>query len=140
MSENVTFMSAVSEPVRQRLNGLHKELLKLHKVLLDDERVQYEKVHGRIQTSGEVLHLVMYDKWFDWLHRISEVLVRIDELMESEEATLDDAYDLLSVTRELFHANPDDEAFGAKYRAVLQRDPGAVLAHADVQTILFADS
>lgn len=140
MADNVTFMSAVSEPIRERLRRLHREMLKLHKVLMDEERIQYEKVHGRVQTSGEFLHLVMYDKWFDWLHRISELLVRIDELMEDEKATLDDAYDLLGATRELFQSDPHSEAFGARYRAVLQRDPAAVLAHADLQRVLFSDS
>ena len=140
MSENVSFSNPVSEPIRQRLLSLHRELLRLHKILMDDERVQYEKVHGRVQSSGEFLHLVMYDKWFDWLHRLSELLVQIDEMLESEEASIDDAYELLAGTRELFHSKPDDSAFGARYRAALQREPAAVLAHADVQRVLFADS
>ncbi len=130
----------MNDHIRQRLARLHKELLRLHKILIDDERVQYEKQHGRIQTSGEFLHLVMYDKWFDWLHRISEILVQIDELQENEKATIDDAYALIAGVRELFMKNPDGESFGARYRAALQRDPGAVLAHADVQRVLVADS
>ena len=140
MSDNVTFASPVSAPIRERLRHLHRDMLRLHKVLMDDERIQYEKKNGRVQTSGEFLHLVMYDPWFNWLHRISELLVQIDELLENEEASIDQAYQLLSATREMFHAGADDASFGAPYRAALQREPGAVLAHADVQRILFQDS
>jgi hypothetical protein len=93
-----------------------------------------------VETSGQLLNLVMFDKWFDWLHRISRLVVQIDEPMEDEEATLDSALKLISDARGLFRFAPEDPAFGAPYRAVLQRDPAAVLAHADVQKILTPDS
>ncbi len=140
MADDPTFISPLTEPARGRLRDLHAGLLRLHKILLDDERIAYEKIHGRVETSGRFLNLVMYDQWFDWLHRISEMIVQIDELMENEEATLDDAYKILAALRGLFRAAPEDPAFGARYRAVLQREPAAVLAHADVQQILVLDS
>ena len=59
---------------------------------------------------------------------------------EGLQLTLDDAYQILAATRSLFKSNPEDPAFGAKYRDCLQREPAAVMAHADVQKVLFADS
>lgn len=140
MSDQNGFVSPLTESTRGRMRDLHGGLLRLHKILLDDERLEYEKVYGRVATSGELLNLVMYDKWFDWLHRISEMIVQIDELMENDEASLDDAYKILTALRGLFQQAPEDPAFGARYRAVLQREPAAVLAHADVQRILVLDS
>ncbi|MCM2282906.1 MAG: hypothetical protein NDI61_13785 [Bdellovibrionaceae bacterium] len=140
MSDPKSFVSPLTESTRRRMRDLHGGLLRLHKILLDNERIAYEKVHGKVETSGQLLNLVMYDQWFDWLHRISEMIVQIDELMENEEASLDDAYKILAALRGLFQHAPEDPAFGAKYRAVLQREPAAVLAHADVQQILILDS
>lgn len=140
MSDRASFVNPLNESTRARLRDLHAGLLRLHKILLDDERIAYEKIHGRVETSGQLLNLVMYDKWFDWLHRISEMIVQIDELMENEESSLDDAYKILAALRGLFRSAPEDPAFGARYRAVLQREPAAVMAHADVQQILVLDS
>lgn len=130
----------LAESSRQRLRGLHKTLMRLHKVLLDDERKGYERVNGPVATSGALLNLVMYDPWFDWLHRISENIVRIDELLDANQASFDDASELLSVLRSLFQDPTGQSEFMARYRAVISREPAAVLAHIDVQKLLVTDA
>ena len=125
---------------RVHLTLLHKSLLRLHKVLLDDERKAYEVVHGTVEGAGILLNLVMYDPWFDWLHRISETVVRIDELLENEEASFDDASDLLTATRRLFQTGGEESPFMTKYKASLKRDPAVVIAHIDLQKALLPDA
>ncbi|HEX5279291.1 MAG TPA: hypothetical protein VFW28_04350 [Micropepsaceae bacterium] len=123
----------------QQLQKLHAALLHLHKLLLDDERATYEREHGRI-APAKMLQLVIGDAQFAWLRRISELIVQIDELTESDEpdAALR-ATDLLVQIRELLlQPNPDDE-FGRKYAAALQRLPDAVLAHKSVSSLLPAN-
>lgn len=53
------------------LDQLFRALLRLHKALLDDERVSYERVHGRIPSNGAFLQLVLGDAWFAWLRPLS---------------------------------------------------------------------
>jgi hypothetical protein len=131
----------MSVSTQTRMQELRTQLIRLHKILLDSERIMYEKKHGTIPTTGQLLHLVMFDPWFDWLHRISEIVVQIDELMEDKDASLDEAYTLIGETRNLFQAGGGDVGeFMERYRAVLQREPAAVLGHAEVQKLLFADS
>ena len=125
---------------RTHLTLLHKTLLRLHKVLLDDERKAYEAVHGTVEGSGTLLNLVMYDPWFDWLHRISETVVKIDELLEDDEATFDAASDLLTAIRKLFQTGGEESPFMAKYKASLKREPGAVIAHIELQKALLPDA
>jgi len=48
-------------------------------MLLDTERITYEQVHGRV-SSGE--QLVINHEQFAWLHRISELVVQIDEMLK----------------------------------------------------------
>jgi len=58
-------------------------------MLLDTERITYEQVHGRV-SSGE-LQLVINHEQFAWLHRISELVVQIDEMLQADEpVSLDD--------------------------------------------------
>jgi hypothetical protein len=137
---DISLKMPLNEPTRQKLTDLHKSLLALHKVLLDDERKAYEKINGRVETSAQLLNLVMYDSWFDWLHKISETVVKIDELMEDEEATYEDASDILSALRTLFQSGEPESDFFKKYKQALTREPAAVLAHIDVQRHLVTDA
>ncbi len=75
----------VSDTTRESLRSLRQGLLRLHKTLLDLERRDYERARGRIGNSYEFLQLVLKDPWFDWLHRLSELIVQIDEAMEDKE-------------------------------------------------------
>ena len=45
------------------LDSIFTGLLRLHKALLDDERVAYERVHGRIPSNGAFLQLALNDAW-----------------------------------------------------------------------------
>ena len=51
--------TTASEPegLRQRLTELRLALLKLHKALVDSERVGYEKTIGKIQSPNHFLQL-----------------------------------------------------------------------------------
>jgi hypothetical protein len=70
---------------RQFLFDLRKALLHLHKTLLDWERAAYERVHGR-SSSSELLKAIVEDPQFGWLHPISELIVHIDQTVDTEAA------------------------------------------------------
>ena len=120
--------------MRRRLGDLHASLLRLHKLLLDDERSIYESSHERT-APGKLLQLVISDPQFAWLRRISELIVQIDELLESEGDEFAAATELMNQIRMLAPGDSADE-FARKYRDALQRQPDAVLAHREVTEIL----
>src|SRR6185295_13969363 len=74
-----------TELTRDGLRELRHGLLRLHKLLLDLERRDYERARGPISNSYEFLQLVLKDPWFDWLHRLSELIVQIDESLDTRE-------------------------------------------------------
>lgn len=114
------------------IESVRVQLLRLHKVLLDDERKAYERLKGPMGTPGQVLSLVMSDPFFDWLHAISRLIVKMDELTESPEGTEEAASALITQARDLVLAKDPDSQFSRNYKASLQRNPAAVLAHAEV--------
>ena len=123
----------LSEPTSQLMKDLRRGLLRLHKILLDQERAAYEREHGTV-SSGEMLQLVINHEQFAWLHAISELIVRIDEALEAKEpaTTEEDAEALLAQAQSLLIPTETGNEFQRKYYAALQSEPAAVLAHREV--------
>lgn len=123
----------LSEPTSQLMKDLRRGLLRLHKILLDQERAAYERGHGAV-SSGEMLQLVINHEHFAWLHAISELIVRIDEALEGEApaTTEEDAEALLAQAQSLLIPAETGNEFQRRYYAALQSEPAAVLAHREV--------
>lgn len=116
---------------RERLTAVRDALVHLHKQVIESERIPYERTHGRIGTSGEFLRLVLHDEWFAWLHPLSELIVVIDQALADEEPLTESATAaLIERTRALL--THGGTRFGPRYREVLQRDPGVLVAHGQV--------
>jgi len=124
--------------LRHRLLDLRRKLLALHLALIATEQNTYEHIHGRIDSTELLLELMLKDPWFTWLHPVSDILVRIDHLLN------DDAFDiteenidhLLYEARQLLHPSVEGDGFERSYYEALQRAPDVVLAHFQVQRLL----
>jgi len=122
---------------RAHLNNLFRALLRLHKALLDDERVSYERVHGRISSNGAFLQLALNDAWFAWLRPLSQLIARLDELGESDDSSSrEEVPALVASVRTLLTPSDAGEGFGRQYYDALQRSPDVVLEHAAVRALL----
>jgi hypothetical protein len=130
----------VSETTSSQLKQLRQGLLKLHKLLLDLERRGYERARGRIGNSYEFLQLALKDPWFDWLHRLSELIVQIDEALDTlaseTPATEEDARALISRARLLLAPAETGTEFQKNYFLALQQSPDVVLLHSEIIRLL----
>lgn len=119
------------------LDNLFRALLRLHKALLDNERVSYERVHGRIPSNGAFLQLALNDPWFAWLRPLSQLMTKLDELGEEENPSADEDISALLVSAQrLLTPTEEGEGFGRHYHDALQRSPDVVLEHAAVRALL----
>jgi hypothetical protein len=129
-----------SDLTRQGLKDLRHGLLRLHKLLLDLERRDFERARGRIGNSYEFLQLVLKDPWFDWLHRLSELIVQIDEALDTREPETvlseEDAAALIERARTLLAPSETGSEFQKNYFLALQRSPDVVLLHSEVMRLL----
>lgn len=125
--------SAGQETIRAPLVELHGALLKLHKALLDSERIVYEKNVGPIQSPNHFFQLLTNDPWFAWLRPISQLIVAIDETLDAREPLTSGDVDAV-MNQSVFLLVPAKSGgeFGERYVAALQRDPRVVLTHAQV--------
>jgi hypothetical protein len=117
--------------VRQRLTELRDALLRLHKALMESERVSYEQTFGKIQSPYQFLKLLTEDPWFAWFRPVSQLIAAMDETLEAKEpltvATVDE---LISRAKTMLVPTENGEGFSQHYDEALQRDPDVVFAHA----------
>lgn len=121
---------------RAALRDLRSSVLALHKTLLEWERLAYERIHGRT-PAAELLRIITMNQQFAWLRPLSELIVRMDVLLEADGD--DPETDVAAVVAEAGRLIVPDEAGGPyarRYHAALQEVPDAVLAHRQVVAAL----
>ncbi len=112
-------------------------MLKLHKALIDSERVTYEQTVGRIQSPNQFLQLVTHDPWFAWLQPLSQLIVSMDEVADSETPLTAELVEAFSKqTGLLLVPSEEGEGFSRHYHEAIQRDPNVVLAHGELRKVL----
>ena len=119
-----------------RRDELRRALLELHKALLDAQRVRYEREHGRVESRGELLDIVLRAPSFEWLRVLSALIARLDEL--GEEQGKDTAAETRGVVERLqslvrFEGNP---GFTGPYREIVDAVPDALVAHVKLSRLL----
>jgi catechol 2,3-dioxygenase len=128
---------AIGPALKDRLRELRSRLLDLHKVLLDDSKATYELDRGRIPSNATLLQLVINDPWFEWLHPLSELVVRIDVALQPDGAATEaDGAMLLEQVERLLSPAQGVEPFARRYYEALQRQPAVITAHGDVRRVL----
>src|ERR1700759_3820255 len=124
-----------ANPAREKLVALRLSFLRLAKELLDMERRDYERLHGKVNT-GELFRLVIDHEQFSWLHNISEFVVRIDESLAGEDGVAgEDTHNAIVLARKMFAPSESGDAFQKRYFDAIQREPAVVMVHADLAKI-----
>ncbi|GIU81231.1 MAG: hypothetical protein D6687_09875 [Acidobacteria bacterium] len=126
-------MNTLTEETRRRLKNLSRAMIRFHKILLDDAKAEYETRNGKIENVYVYYQLVLEDKHFAWLRRISYMIALIDEATSSRHpATESEAQELFNKTRLLLSFEDEDEDFNDKLQAALTRNYLAVLSHNEI--------
>lgn len=128
--------------LRHRLLGLRRKLLALHLMLIAAEQKTYEHIHGRIGSTELLLELMLKDPWFIWLHPVSDILVRIDYLLNDEafDITEENIDHLFNDARLLLRPSVAGDGFERAYYEALNRAPDVLLAHFHVTRTLLAEA
>lgn len=116
-------------------------LLHVHRVLLEIERIRYERQHGRIPGSGAFLQLALNDSWFYWLRPIPTLIALLDEWLEADPQPPDAAAQadlLLAQVRDRLRPDENGADFQQRYYQLLQEEPAVAVAHAEVRKMINA--
>ncbi len=122
---------------RESLKAIRLSLLDLHKALLDLEKEYYEKEFGEIKTPGEYLGLVIGHPQFDWLKKISGIIVEIDELISLRtKQGPEEADAAVATVRTLLVLDENGNDYQRRYWAAVQESPDVLIEHCRVTKLL----
>lgn len=122
----------LTDETRGNLKDLSKAMLRLHKVLLDAAKAEYERKNGRIAGASQYFQLVIDDPHFAWLRKISSLIALIDEAVSARRpATESDAKGLENQAKLLLNFQDSDEKFNEKFQTALQKNTDAVVSYND---------
>ncbi len=130
----------LQDTTRARLDQVSKALLRLHKSLMDDERIIYETVNGPVTSPHEMFRLVTTHQQFTWLGKISSLVALMDEATSVRRpATEAVAQGLLDEAVILLSLKTEDQTFVERLRRVLKRSPDAKANHEEALKIATAE-
>ncbi|HEY2094514.1 MAG TPA: hypothetical protein VGJ81_21845 [Thermoanaerobaculia bacterium] len=120
--------------LRASLRELSKNLLPLHRALINAARDDYNFAFGDEVTPNRLMQLMQEDPFFAWLKPVTSVIVDIDEMARVDFEAAD--YDAIVARVDRLFGTKVDGDFAEKYVPILQRDVDVAIAHAALRPSL----
>jgi hypothetical protein len=124
----------------QSWTEVREALRDLHRALVEAVRRDYERERHAVFSAGEFLHLVTGDPYFAWLHPISELMVDLDVLLETDPGPSADEAAGVRTEIEYFISPPSGAAasgeFVQRYLPYVAADPHVGIAHVRLKQAL----
>ena len=112
------------------------QILRLHKLLIDLERSDFETENGQI-SSSQFLNLLLNERNFQWLRRFSTLIVDIDEMLDLDDGYTEDMIEkYIAQIRKLVNFDSGDDEFAVKYKNYLQINPDVAVKHSEIRKLL----
>ena len=116
------------QSIKAELTLITQLLLRIHKSLLNYQKEKYEAQNEKSLSPYEMLHLSMSHEDFDWLKKITSLVVRMDESLDDEQAVIADIHQsVLIEVHSLFDESETYADFKAKLKVAQSRDPMLVV-------------
>jgi hypothetical protein len=108
-----------------KVHRVRDHLLELHRAVVHEERLSYERLHGKI-TAGEFLNVLIRDDAFAWLRPMTALIVELDD---PEFVGKVEWRAWAEQIRELLRPNSEGTEFQRHYEELMQRSPDVGYAH-----------
>ncbi|HSN20761.1 MAG TPA: hypothetical protein VLS49_08795 [Usitatibacter sp.] len=119
---------------------LRAALLELHRAILRAQQLRYEKEHGRVDSPGALLQLVVRHPDFAWIRALSALIAQLDEWVESDAAGRDvEIAALVRGLQTLIQPDGTNEEFTTRYWPLLEVVPEALVAHVRLWRLIASD-
>ena len=122
------------------IQDLRHALLELHRTILRAQQIRYEREHGRVESPGALLQLVVQHPDFKWLRALSALIAQLDEWADSDDGRRDE--EIAAVVRALQTLTQPDGSnaeFTTRYWPLLEEVPEALVAHVKLWRLIAAD-
>jgi len=135
-------LTAPDDPLRSTMLEVRQKLLSLYSALIVAEQLTYERIHGRVASTDDLISLLLRDPWFTWLSPLLDLLLRIDRLLTDDafDITPENVRHLVAEVRDLTRPSIEGDGFNRAYYEALNRAPDVVLAHFHVTRALLKEA
>jgi hypothetical protein len=124
----------VRAALRAALRDAWKQLLPLHRALIDSANAEYTANVGPVTGPGHLLQLLQDDPFFSWLRPLTSLIVDIDSMARTDFER--PAVDALVERIDRLFGNGAEAEFAQHYVPILQRDVDVAIAHAAIRQIV----
>jgi hypothetical protein len=121
------------------LEELRGALLELHRAVLHAQQLAYEREHGRVESRGELLQLVVRHPDFAWIRALSALIAQLDEWSESEAGREEEIAATVRALQTLIQPDGTNAEFTTRYWPLLESAPEALVAHVRLWRLIAAD-
>ena len=109
---------------------LRHSVLELHRALRDAQRIRYEREHGRIETSGAFLGIILNHPDFEWLRELSALIAQLDEWLEGGEKARDEEFEeIVATVRSMIQVGGANTRFNKPYWQLVEEVPEVLVEH-----------
>ena len=119
--------------LRTTLREVWKQLLPLHRALIDAAGADYKEKVGAVSGPGHLLQLLQEDPFFFWLKPLTSLIVDLDSMSRTDF----ERPDVDAVVKRIEHlfGTTAEPGFTAHYIPILQRDVDVAIAHAAIRQL-----
>ena len=123
-----------------KLEALRAALVELHKAILEAQKIAYERGHGRVESRGELLQLVVRDPEFAWIRALSALIAELDEWVDSDHESRDrEIAAVVRALQTLIQPDGTNAEFTTRYWPLLEAAPDALVAHVRLWRLVAAE-
>jgi hypothetical protein len=120
--------------LRAALRDAWKQLMPLHRALIDAASAEYSATIGPVTGPTHLLRLLQEDPFFEWLRPLTSIIVDLDTMSRTDFERAD--VDAIAARLERHFGSTADADFSARYVPLLQRDIDVAAGHANIRKIL----
>jgi len=120
--------------LRAALREAWKQLLPLHRALIDSAGAEYSASFGPTNGPTHLLQLLQEDPFFEWIKPLTSLIVDLDSMARTD-FTRADVDAMVARMERLFGAHADP-GFAEHYLPMLQRDFDVAVGHGAVRQML----
>ncbi|HEX6098304.1 MAG TPA: hypothetical protein VF432_18415 [Thermoanaerobaculia bacterium] len=120
--------------LRAALRDAWKQLMPLHRALIDAASAEYSATIGPVSGPTHLLRLLQEDPFFEWLRPLTSIIVDLDTMSRTDFERAD--VDAIAARLERHFGSTADADFSTRYVPLLQRDIDVAAGHANIRKIL----
>jgi hypothetical protein len=120
--------------LRAALRELWKQLMPMHRALIDAARDEYVATGAPVNGPTHLLQLIQEEPFFEWLRPMTSLIVDVDSLSRTDFERSD--VDAIAARVERLFGATAEPAFAARYVPILQRDVDVAGGHASIRRLV----